>query len=203
MAEGYEHFQAIKKLGQKYGKGTGIILSPDEGEYRDRIGVIIGAIIPKQQSLREAQAKAKKLLNELNKKLGPGWKLTHVAIDSKVERAIHDEELEERYGKDLRRRHYRYNPAVDDQELTGVYSDSIFDQDTQVLPNLDYRGIKRTILTTTDWDTIAEKMADPRMRLMVSRAIKKALQNDAQVDRALQNLIDRISDAADEIMIQG
>jgi len=110
MEEGYEHFQAIKKFGQHYKEATGISIKPDEGFHVDKAGVFVSAIIPKRQSLGVAEAEANKLLRELNKNIGRGWKLIFIAIDSKIKRSIHTDELEELYGKDLR--HRRHNPSA-------------------------------------------------------------------------------------------
>lgn len=103
MEEGHEHFRAIKKFGKAYAKKTGIQISPDEGDFRDQVGVTVTAIMPKLQSMEEAKEATYSLLMELNRLIGGDWRVTDLAIDSKVERAIHDDELEERYGKDLRK----------------------------------------------------------------------------------------------------
>lgn len=101
MEEGHEHFLAIKKFGLAYEKKTGIKLSPDEGSFGHQVGVTVTAKMPKLQGMSEAKAATQKILSELNRLIGDNWRVTDLAIDSKVERSIHTDELEERYGKEL------------------------------------------------------------------------------------------------------
>lgn len=198
-AEGHQQYQALRKFLKA--RTPKLKFEIDEGYHQGVQGITLSVIFQKLIDKKQAEAQAAKLISELDAATGPKWKLQAIGVESKVDRAIHDDDLAERYGD-------KRNPIQDvGSYQTGVWDEptGIWGQHTEIVEpdqTIDYAAIKQVLLSA-NWNQIASLLSDPQIKAMKAQAIKKVLYNDPRVDTALRHFIDTLNDSSEESMLYG
>jgi hypothetical protein len=106
--EGHEYFQGVRDLADQ----TGLPLEPDEGWAFETAGILVNVTIPQLASKQEAAREAKRIQGILNRNLDDGWRILGVDVhfERQTPRAMHEREMERRYGHLVDDDDYESNP---------------------------------------------------------------------------------------------